>query len=127
MASAVNTVIKKFVDNQEILVEHWDGSARYEPKNGGTWKDYWEKKTNRSFPSESTKCACCEELTEPSCFVGAHILEVANKRMKYIYPLCATCNDKYGKGKSESPQFSVKKGDCVRWLKSESKIVHPEE
>ena len=127
VTSVVRNVLKEFVDNQSILVEHIIGSAKYEPKDGGTWKDYWEKKSNRPFPSKRTKCACCGEMKEPEEFVGGHIMEVANHRMKYIHPICETCNDTYGEGKIESKQFLVKRADCVKWLKSESKIVRHEE
>lgn len=125
--TAVRNVLKEIIDNQSILVEHMVDSAKYEPKDGGTWKDYWEKKSNRQFPYKRTKCACCGEMKEPEEFVGGHIVEVDNRRNKYIHPICEDCNNKYGKGKLQSPQFTVKQGDCVKWLKSESKISRHEE
>lgn len=127
VSKAVRNVLNEYFDSQEILVEHMEGSGDYEPKDGGTWKDYWEKKSSRQFPSKRTKCPCCGEMKEPEEFVGGHIMEVANRRMKYIHPICETCNDRYGKRKKESKQFLVKRAECVRWLKSESKIVHHEE
>ena len=126
IANAIRNALKECFDNQSILVEHMKGSGDYEPKGGGTWKDYWERKSNRLFPSKRTKCACCGKIKEPEEFVGGHIIEVANPRMKYIHPICKTCNDTYGKGKIESKQFLVKRVDCVRWLKSESKTVRHE-
>ena len=127
IANAVKSAPREYFDSLPIKVEHMKGSGVYEPKDGGTWKDYWEKKSNRQFPSKRTKCACCGEMKEPEEFVGGHIVEVDNRRNKYIHPVCEGCNNKYGKGKLQSPQFKVKQGDCVKWLKSESKISRHEE
>lgn len=124
VTKVVRTVLKEYVDNQEILVKHMVGSADYEPKEGGTWKDYWEHKSNKLFPSQRTKCVCCGEMKEPMDFVGGHVVEVHNRRNKYIHPVCEDCNKKYGKGKLKSPEFKVRQGDCVKWLMSESKKVH---
>ena len=125
-----NKDIRRVIDliNGTLLrVEHMEGSSKYEPKDGGTWKDYWEKKKSPlTFPTKTTKCECCGEDTAPQDFVGAHIQEVNNKDKRYIYPLCATCNDTYGKGKEKSTTFDVKKEFCVRFLLSEAKIVHPD-
>lgn len=45
----VTQVLQECFDKQEIIVEHMKGSAKYEPKNGGTWKEYWEKNQSESF------------------------------------------------------------------------------
>lgn len=111
--------------NRTLLVEHMSDSSKYEPRTDATWKDYWERKTKRSFPSQRTECACCGELTEPKDFVGSHVVNVNNRRIRYIYPLCAKCNDTYGKGKRKSPKFYVNVDDCVRWYSRESKVVKP--
>lgn len=114
------------IGQSKILVEHLQGSSKYVPKDGGTWKDFWEAKLNKKFPSVSAECACCNRKVEPNHFVGSHIIYVKNGKM-YIYPLCDSCNSRYGKGKEKSPRFYVNKEDCAPWSVSESKNVHPEE
>lgn len=110
-----------------LRVCHMQGSSRYEPKNGGSWKAYWEnKKFPKTFPTKPELCACCAKLTNPCDFVGAHIQEAMNSNKQYIYPLCKTCNDTYGESKEESPIFDVKRDNCVEFLLSEAKVVHPD-
>ena len=110
-----------------IQVKHMEGSSKYEPKLFNTWKEYWEDKMSpMTFPSQKEKCACCQEYTSPQDFVGAHVKEESSNNM-YIYPLCKTCNGKYGIRKEESPVFSVMKAMCADFSLSEARIVHHEE
>lgn len=120
-------LIPDLMDSSIILVEHLTDTSMYVPKRGGTWKDYWEDQLCRKFPSENTKCDCCGKMTKPHQFVGSHVVDVHNRNMKYIYPLCNSCNSKYGKGKEKSPRFFVNKEYCAQWRESESEILHHEE
>ena len=111
-----------------IGVVHMEDTSRYKPKHFDSWKEFWEnaKKGEMTFPTETTKCECCKEDKNPEDFVGAHIREAGNGRGNmYIYPLCNSCNDKYGKGKEKSPTFRVKKEKCVDFHVSDADIVEP--
>ena len=48
---------------------------------------------------------------------------------QYICPLCNSCNDRYGEGKDDSPEFEVIKSYCVLFsLDEDVEIVErPEE
>ena len=110
----------------EISVKHMKGSSKYEPKGFNSWKEFWEEKMSpKSFPKQVEKCACCQKDTTPNDFVGSHIRE-EQSGATYIYPLCKSCNDRYGKGKEESPIFSVMKAMCADFSLSEARIEHPE-
>lgn len=102
-----------------VKVRHWEGSSKYEPRDFSTWKEYWESKSGDKFPCETMKCACCKKDTEPKNFVGSHVIDELHNR-KYIYPLCETCNDKYGEGKLKSPEFDVKMNKCVPFILEEA-------
>ena len=123
----VAEMIHDLMGSSIILVEHLTDTSMYVSKRGGTWKDYWENQLHKKFPSENTECACCGKTTEPQQFVGYHVVDVRNRNMKYIYPLCNSCNSKYGKGKEKSPRFFVNKEYCAQWNESESEILHHEE
>lgn len=111
----------------KISLKHMEGSSQYEPKCFNSWKEYWEDKMSPMvFPSHTERCACCNQDTSPDDFVGSHIIDEKTNNM-YIYPLCKSCNDKYGKGKVASPSFFVMRAMCADFLLSEAKIVHPEE
>lgn len=101
-----------------VKVRHWEGSSKYKPRDFSTWKEYWESKSGDKFPRETMQCACCKGDTKPAKFVGAHVID--NHDMIYIYPLCKTCNDKYGEGKLKSPEFDVKMKKCVPFLIEEA-------
>ena len=112
---------------ETISVRHMEGSSKYKPIGFDSWKSFWESKMpDHHFPSQTEKCACCKKDTHPDDFVGAHIVCVDNKKM-YIYPLCNSCNVKYGEGRELSPVFEVKKSMCAVFLLSEARIEHPEE
>lgn len=117
------SVLSDVDDNQELCVKHMAGSSKYVPKDDDSWKDFWERKSNRRFPSRREKCPCCGEMTDADDFVGGHVVDVTNSMMKYICPVCKSCNSKYGQGKEESPAFYVNKADCIRWYQSESITV----
>lgn len=117
--NAYNIVTSKNV----IKVKHMKNTAKYRPANGNSWKEYWERKSGQNFPTADERCACCRKLTKPKDFVGAHIEEAEDPKKQYIYPLCKSCNDRYGEGKEVSGEFDVIKSRCVRFLKSETKIV----
>ena len=106
-----------------ITVKHMENTTQYSPRNYKTWKEYWEGKSGQHFPTSVGVCACCGKITIPKDFVGAHIEEVENHKKQYIYPLCNSCNDRYGEGKEESPEFDVIKSYCVPFLMSETDIV----
>ena len=111
-----------------ISVKHMEDSSKYNPIGFKSWKDFWESKIpNAHFPSKLEKCACCNEDTQPKDFVGAHVVSIENSDKMYIYPLCKTCNDTYGKRKAKSPIFEVKKSLCADFSLSEAKIEHLEE
>lgn len=109
---------------ETIMVKHMNESSKYKPIGFNSWRDFWESKMHTiSFPSQVEKCACCEEDTQPNEFVGAHIMQIDTDKM-FIYPLCQTCNSKYGKGKTDSPIFEVKKSLCADFSISEARIEH---
>lgn len=102
-----------------ITVKHMENTAEYTPRDYHTWKEYWEAKMEpQKFPQREERCACCLKFTKPEDFVGAHIEEVDDPEKQYIYPLCNSCNDRYGKGKDESPEFEVKLSRCAVFSKS---------
>jgi len=106
-----------------VKVKHMKDTSKYKPKDGGTWKEYWEKKMSpKTFPKQAEKCACCKDTVEAEDFVGAHIQEVNYPYSKYIYPLCKNCNDRYGSNKEESPEFFVLKEYCVDFVKEEATV-----
>lgn len=110
-------------------VKHMKNTSKLSPKKHTTWKEFWEiVNSPLTFPDERKACACCGEPTDPKNFVGAHIYEVSSKDM-YIYPLCCSCNGKYGEGKEESPIFKAKTASCARFNFSdcEEEPEHPEE
>jgi len=108
--------------SRSIKVKHMSDTSDLKPKNFDTWKEFWEdaKKGEMTFPNIEEKCACCNKPTDPKDFVGAHIKD-RNGKM-YIYPICNSCNSKYGKGKAESPEFSVSKEKCVDFKCSDAVI-----
>jgi len=121
---------KKVLSEQKsknIVVKHLEGSSKYQPKNGGTWKDFWLKNANeRKFPIDETKCLSCGNPTKANDFVGGHIVEVANPNKMYICPVCRSCNSTYGEGKESSPEFQVTKNDCVDFTFSDAIERHDE-
>lgn len=126
----VNLMRQSMDDNfgKTIKVRHMEGTSKYEPKDFHTWKEFWEEKNHIfQFPQKSTECPCCKIIKDKDDFVGAHIQEVDNPGNQYIYPLCNSCNDRYGEGKEPSPVFEVKKPFCVPFSLSEAKIVHHQE
>lgn len=102
-----------------IKVKHMVGTANWKPKEYDSWKQFWEDKSSLNFPSETEKCACCHEDTNPDDFVGSHIYEVADKNKMYIYPICNDCNLRYREGKEGSTEFEVKKVRCVTFQESD--------
>jgi len=115
------------IENETITVKHMEDSAKYKPRHCTSWKQYYENALGVRFPKNETKCACCGNPTKSKDFVGAHIVEVSNPKNKYIYPLCNTCNATYGKGKEKSPEFKVRKSQCVTFKISEARIEYPDE
>lgn len=110
-----------------ITVKHMENTSQYSPCKYNTWKEYWEAKMEpQKFPQRGEICHCCGKLTFPDDFVGAHIEEVNDTNKQYIYPLCKSCNDRYGKGKEESPKFEVKKSRCAVFSKSEAIVKRPD-
>lgn len=107
------------VDGLRIAVRHMKGSADLKPKNATSWKEFWENKLSMGFPSEPEKCDCCKLMALPEDFVGAHIIEVSSKKM-FVYPLCRSCNSRYGKEKEDSPVFIVDKSRCADFSYDES-------
>lgn len=104
--------------SSKIKVRHVKGSTNQEVPEGGTWKEYWERQSERNgtykkFPLYNQNCPCCNILTKPEDFVGAHVERVNNSDKVYICPVCRSCNSKYGEGKEESPVFEVYEWDCV--------------
>lgn len=111
-----------------IIVKHMENTAEYTPRKYNTWKEYWEAKMKpQKFPQRRERCACCWNFTEPKDFVGAHIEEVGDSNKQYIYPLCNSCNDKYGKDKMKSGVFEVKKSRCAVFSISEAIVKRPDE
>ena len=51
-----------------------------------SWQELWESKKKRKF----SRCSCvgCTKPAE----VGAHVRDVYRNGVKYITPLCRTCN-----------------------------------
>lgn len=122
--------MREIINSSLVKVQHMEGTAVYQPKDGGTWKHYWETKMRDKsikFPQYKQECMCCGKETNPEDFVGAHIQEVADKSKQYIYPLCNVCNDTYGINKEPSPYFYVQKEYCVDFVSSEATIAHQEQ
>ena len=117
------------VSDELIEVRHMEDTAKYRPIAYDSWKEYWIAKSDYPFPTSIEKCACCQEPTEPKDFVGAHIKEIKYPYNEYIYLLCKSCNDTYGKGKENSPIFKVKKSHCVPFSLDEAieNVERPEE
>lgn len=111
--------IMNLIDGVYIAVNHMEGTADLKPKNAASWKEFWENKLSMGFPSEAEKCACCKKMAQPEDFVGAHIIEVSSKKM-FVYPLCRSCNSRYGKEKEDSPVFIVDKSRCADFSYDES-------
>lgn len=112
---------------KSLTVKHWEGSSKYLPKDGGTWKGFWLKKSNGGqFPVDETKCLSCGKPTKAKDFVGGHIFEVANPDKMYICPVCKSCNSTYGENKKPSPEFKVTIDDCVDFT-LEDAVECPEE
>lgn len=123
--------MRQALDNnfgETIMVRHMVGTSKYEPKDFQSWKEYWEnKKYPFQFPQKSSDCPCCKNRRDKDEFVGAHIEEADNPQKQYIYPICNSCNDRYGEGKEPSPVFEVKKPFCAPFSISEIKPVRHEE
>lgn len=73
------------------------------PSGYSSWKEWWEKKTNRKFSDCS--CGDCKKTAD----VGAHVQKAEGSDKKwYIVPLCTSCNT----GK-KNVVFEVRDNDLV--------------
>jgi hypothetical protein len=57
------------------IVKHLPSSSAFKPKNG-SWKSYWESKTNSSWPNPKT---------ESDENVGCHVVDIVTQEV-FIYP-----------------------------------------
>ena len=67
-------------------------------EEGHNWLEEWKEATSLEVP---TQCPCCDQVTQYSRFVGAHVIlhdELClddKSRKKFITPTCKSCNDRY--------------------------------
>ncbi len=112
------------IRNDALLVRHMPNTGKqYPPEKYGfsSWKEFWEKKTGRAFPSAKNACPCHNnnndnpDITE---YVGSHVKD-KNGNM-YITPTCASCNTKAINDEGfREKYFSVKEKDLVLFCPEE--------
>ena len=72
-----------------VNVKNINGTAnRIPPDGSSSWKEYWEKYTNRSFST------CSNLSCNNHAILGGHVMKVNFERTWYITPLCSGCNMK---------------------------------
>lgn len=95
--------------SQKVPVRHAVNTTEDEPKEGGSWIDYWKV---HMFCQPPKSCPCCRQpFTQERVMVGAHVNKVFEPNFakhRYIVPVCDTCNKTY-KGVNASRIFFVPK------------------
>ena len=80
-----------------------EGESDPGSKGCSSWREYWEKKSKKSF-SQCSRKGCSSDSED-----GAHvILSRGNDRSWYIVPLCKACNNP-----NNTEEFLVKRNDLV--------------
>lgn len=81
------------------------------PAEYSSWKDFWEKKTNK-------KASYCHKVfcdTEDETIVGAHVMLEGYGNYWYIVPLCNTDNVSGGTFRASGPFVPVNPNMPIIW------------
>ena len=92
-----------------VVVRHAVNTTEDEPKEGGSWINYWKA----HMPYQPPKfCPCCKKIfTSDNPVVGGHVNRIFEQdfvKREYIVAVCDTCNKRY-KGTKASKIFFVPK------------------
>lgn len=72
-----------------VKVKNKKGTSDDElPRGCVSWKDYWEAKSGKRWPSK-----CCVENCKNKAEVGAHVYKTGESEMVYIIPMCNEHNN----------------------------------